>query len=138
MVGFMEAMPNPGYKFAVGDTQGRRLQANIDLKPWGGLPWLSRKGGRSIAGRVDYDPATGEVEKRAPPCKNIQYSDTYYWVDEESVYVLKGSKEAHQALEDYYNSPEPKQDYLEFFKSIGAKFYADCKSHARAIKCNLY
>jgi hypothetical protein len=85
---------------------------------------------RSIAGRTFHEVAAEDaIEGRdAPKCEGVHYADTYIWGEGDSVYILKGSEEVHDALNRYHAAPQPKQAYIDFVRSLGAKFYSDCKS----------
>lgn len=103
--------------------------------PIGGIRFPSGWGAiskRSVAGRVGYEvsadsPAIDTAEPETSSCKSVQYADTYLWKDADSLWVVKGSKEAHEAIAEYHKAKEPQQDYEDFIKSLGAQFYADCK-----------
>jgi hypothetical protein len=123
--GVVEALPDPSFKVAMADAA--RAINNVAVKfpsGWGSM----RK--RSIAGRTVYEESADEtVEGRdAPQCEGIHYADSYIWGEGDSVWILKGSKEIHDALNGYHAAPQPKQAYLDLVKSLGATFYSDCKS----------
>ncbi|KAF2271715.1 uncharacterized protein EI97DRAFT_260195 [Westerdykella ornata] len=125
--GLREAQGNPEYKVALDQYQrGLNLVYGTDVKFPAGWGAISK---RSVAGRTTYEVSHEDLEKRAPACNNIQYADTYFWVGDESVYVLKGSKEVHDALAHYGGLEEPKPSYEEYIKSLGAKFYKNYRDY---------
>lgn len=151
--GIFQALPDP--QFTVSGRE--KIVSNVG----GNLPagWLKMAGleglsGRSIAGRKVIDPENrnasctsySDEKDTRPKCENVQYADTYHYPDESnphSVYVLKGSKENHLALDKYEADKNPKLAYRDLIESLGAKLHADCecsslrRSHLRVRKVNL-
>ncbi|KAH7346970.1 hypothetical protein BKA66DRAFT_478074, partial [Pyrenochaeta sp. MPI-SDFR-AT-0127] len=119
--GIVEALPDLNFKVAM-DNAANMIN-NIPVKFPAGWGAASK---RSIAGRPTYEVSVKDnIERRAPKCDNVQYADTYIWGEGDSVYVLKGSEETHNALANYHTASKPKQAFVDFAKSLGAKFYSD-------------
>ena len=85
---------------------------------------------RDIAGRLSYETSPAPLDDRdvvPQGCQHVQYADVFHGADSDSVYVLKGSKETHEALSKYHDASEPKPSYVDFVKSLGAEYFADCE-----------
>lgn len=86
---------------------------------------------RDVAGRLEY-----EEEEQNTACKGIYYADTYHWVGENSLWVVKGTKDNHQALDRYYEET-PETDFVEFIRALGAVYYHHCESSMMVAACSV-
>jgi hypothetical protein len=124
--GIVQALPDHNFKVAMPDAAQK-------FNPIQGIKYPSGWGAmkkKSIAGRTVHEVSAEEAVEGsdAPKCEGVHYADTYIWGEGDSVYILKGSEEVHDALNRYHAAPQPKQPYIDFVKSLGAEFYSDCKS----------
>jgi hypothetical protein len=115
--GVTKSLPNPEFQIAMDG----KPHINTNLHVQFPVGWGVAISKRNVAGRLEL-----EEEEQNSACKEIHYADTYHWVGENSVWVIKGTKGNHEAL-DRYHEETPDANFEDFIHTIDAIYYPHCK-----------